>query len=308
MSIRSCEEFLRAAYDSEDVTRQLKVVTEPQELVRLGQRHGYAFNTEELIEASSCFQPAPRDAHAASPVQAPTSTAFYHREYDMADLPGFEAVLEELPRLKARPSTLDLGEFNRSFREDDMETTSMSPAAPEFQVWHNRMMEAHWHDPKHGLKQARRDFHLVNVDHHTSQRKYDEYFDAKVRTLCALERLFGQEVQFSASLWYPPNSYRLWHTNETQPGWRMYVVDFEDEAADPERTSFFRYMNPDTGDIVTLNERTRVVRFFKVEQDPRKLFWHCIVNPTRRHRWSFGFVVPENWLDAISGAPVALTN
>jgi hypothetical protein len=43
------------------------------------------------------------------------------------------------------------------------------------------------------------------------------------------------------------------------------------------------------------------VRFFKVEQDPGRLFWHCIVNATRRHRWSFGFTVPDTWLDAVAG-------
>ena len=38
-----------------------------------------------------------------------------------------------------------------------------------------------------------------------------------------------------------------------------------------------------------------------VAQDPDRLFWHCIVNPSERHRWSFGFVVPDNWIDAIEG-------
>jgi hypothetical protein len=115
-----------------------------------------------------------------------------------------------------------------------------------------------------------------------------------------LEEFFESEVRFSGSLWYPPSAYRLWHTNETQPGWRMYVVDFDKPPADPADSSFFRYMDPRTQEIVTLRERPRMVRFFKAEQDPGRLFWHCIVNPTQRHRWSFGFVVPDHWMTAIA--------
>ncbi len=100
-------------------------------------------------------------------------------------------------------------------------------------------------------------------------------------------------------MWYPPHSYRLWHTNETQPGWRMYVVDLDEPFENEHDTSFFRYQNPQTGQIVTLHEKPRIVRFFKAEQDPDRLFWHCIVNPTDRHRWSFGFVVPDDWQDKI---------
>lgn len=104
-------------------------------------------------------------------------------------------------------------------------------------------------------------------------------------------------MRFSGSLWYPPRSYRLWHTNETQPGWRMYVVDLDADPAHTGEASFFRYQNPTTGELVTLPERRQIIRFFKAEQDPQRLFWHCIANPGPHHRWSFGFVVPDNWVD-----------
>jgi hypothetical protein len=114
-----------------------------------------------------------------------------------------------------------------------------------------------------------------------------------------LEAFFGSEIRASGSMWYPPFGYRLWHTNETQPGWRMYLIDFDEPAGDPAGISFFRYMNPQSKEIVTLEERPKLVRFFKVEQEKDKLFWHCIVNATTRNRWSFGFVVPENWTDKL---------
>ncbi|TDD89273.1 Nif11-like leader peptide family natural product precursor [Actinomadura rubrisoli] len=318
MSLRSCQEFLRAMHASPALRQQLKSITATPELVRLGQRHGYDFDLREFAEASSSFE-GPPAASADAPSQEtpsqetpsrearpeeapPRETTFLHHEYAMEDLPGFEPVLDALPDLKVRPPSVDLDAFDRGFRAEDLATTSMSPADPQFQRWNAEMMAAHWRDPGAGSDAERRDFHLVNLDQHVDHAGYDRYFDAKNRVIEALEKLFGSDVRFSGSLWYPPSGYRLWHTNETQPGWRMYVIDFDGPFADPADTSFFRYQNPRTGEIVTLPERPRIVRFFKAEQDPDRLFWHCIVNPTERHRWSFGFVVPENWADAIEGA------
>ena len=57
-------------------------------------------------------------------------------------------------------------------------------------------------------------------------------------------------------------------------------------------------MNPETKEIVTLQDRPSM-RFFKIEQRKDKLFWHCIVNGAAPNRWSFGFVVPESWMNKL---------
>jgi nitrogen fixation uncharacterized protein len=307
MSVESCAAFLRVAYDSPQVQQQLKAVTGTQEIVKLGRRNGYDFGIRDLMAASSAFPGragAGTDAaeEPATEAAATETTAFYHHDYKIANIPGLDAILDELPRLKIRPASVDLTEFADRFRDDDLRSTSMSPAAPEFRSWYENIMKAGWRDPALGSGAPRRDFHLVNLDEHVEHPDYEEYFDAKFRTIQALEEFFGTEIRFSGSLWYPPFSYRLWHTNETQPGWRMYVVDFDEPFADSAQSSFFRYMNPRTHEIVTLRESPRIVRFFKAEQDPDRLFWHCIVNPTVRHRWSFGFVVPDTWADAVQRA------
>jgi hypothetical protein len=293
MSVESSRAFLRIAYDSPELKQRLKAVTGTQEIVRLALRYGYTFNVPELMEASSSFTAGPAPAE---PPAAGIASGFLHYEYRLADLPGLEGVIDELPHLKIKPPTVDLERFGRTFSEEDLRSTSRSPADPEFRAWHEEMMKAHWRDPAFGTDAPRRDFHLVNLDEHVDHPGYDRYFEAKHRTVRALEGFFGAEVRFSGSLWYPPSSYRLWHTNETQPGWRMYVIDFDEPPAGPADTSFFRYMNPRTSEIVTLPERPRIVRFFRAEQEPSRLFWHCIVNPTERHRWSFGFVVPDDWM------------
>lgn len=303
MSVESSRAFLRIAYDSPELMQQLKAVTGTQEIVRLGLRYGYTFDVPELMEASSSFTGTPpRRATVPSArrpaVREEAPPGPLHHEYRLDDLPGLKGVIDQLPYLKIRPPSVDLRRFAATFREDDLRSTSMSPANPEFQVWHESMMKAHWRDPGLGSGAPRRDFHLVNLDEHVDHDGYDRYLEAKHRMIRTLEEFFDSDVRFSGSLWYPPSSYRLWHTNETQPGWRMYVIDFDEPPT--AETSFFRYMDPRTHEIVTLREGLRMVRFFKAEQDPGRLFWHCIVNPTARHRWSFGFVVPDDWMTAVT--------
>lgn len=326
MSVESSRAFLQIAYDSPELKQQLKAVTGTQEIVRLGLRYGYTFDVPELMEASSAFTGVParaaagkaaagkvaratggdrpdrtvRHARARTPTPGTDSSGPLHHEYRLDDLPGLEAVLDQLPHLKVKPPSVDLDRFAATFREDDLRSTSASPADPDFQAWHKTMMRAHWRDPALGSGAPRRDFHLVNLDEHVAHEGYDRYLEAKHRMVRTLEEFFDDEIRFSGSLWYPPSSYRLWHTNETQPGWRMYVIDFDEPPADPAETSFFRYLDPRTKEIVTLGERPRMVRFFKAEQDPSRLFWHCIVNPTPRHRWSFGFVVPDDWMTTVA--------
>ncbi|MGI5227135.1 Nif11-like leader peptide family natural product precursor [Actinoallomurus sp. CA-142502] len=300
MSVESSRAFLQIAYDSPELKQQLKAVTGTREIVRLGSRYGYSFDVPELMEASSAFTPGETPEPVRRPTEAERDAGPLHHEYLLEDLPGLKGVIDQLPHLKIKPPSFDLDRFARTFREEDLRSTGLSPADPAFQAWHESMMKAHWRDPALGTGAPRRDFHLVNLDEHVDHPGYDRYLEAKHRMVRTLEEFFSAEIRFSGSLWYPPSGYRLWHTNETQPGWRMYVVDFDEPFADPADTSFFRYMNPRTEEIVTLRETPRMVRFFKAEQDPRRLFWHCIVNPTPRHRWSFGFVVPDHWMTAVA--------
>ena len=311
MSVESSRAFLRIAYDSPELAQQLKAVTGTREIVRLGLRYGYTFDVPELMEASSSFTAATvtarktgRRSMAGRRVpEAPRDTGGgpLHHEYRLEDLPGLRGVIGQLPHVKIKPPSVDLARFAGTYREEDARSTAMSPADPEFRSWHQAMTRAHWRDSRLGSCAPRRDFHLVNLDEHVDHAGYDRYLEAKRRMVRTLEEFFGSEVRFLGSLWYPPSSYRLWHTSEAQPGWRMHVIDFDEPPAAPAASSFFRYLDPRSEEIVTLRDAPRMVRFFKAEQDPGRLFWHCVVNPTRRHRWSFGFAVPDHWMNAVAG-------
>lgn len=301
MSIDSCLSFLRQTTRSLELKQRLRATTDVKELVVMGKRYGYAFNVEELVTASSLFNQ--ESGSAGKGLQEQTAdgvrTKFYHYEFGVEQISGFGEVAAELSNLKIKPSTVDLDLFKESFREEDLQWTSMSPAAPDFRARYEEVMQSHWQSDLPAHEFSRRDFHLVNLDQHVEHPLYDHYFEAKTRMIAILEECFGSAIQFSGSMWYPPFGYRLWHTNETQPGWRMYLIDFDQPAEDARGTSFFRYMNPESKEIVTLGERPKLVRFFKIEQEDNKLFWHCIVNATMRNRWSFGFAVPENWIDKL---------
>ncbi|WP_019631330.1 Nif11-like leader peptide family natural product precursor [Actinomadura atramentaria] len=300
MSVESCAAFLRVVNDDARLRQQLKALTGVAEMIRLGEAHGFRFDGRDLATASASVVPppaAPPASRAPEPEPEPAAE-FLHHEYDLDALaaahPGFATVLAEFPRLKVRPSDVDLAAFDAEFRPGDLRSTELAPRGEEYRRWAAELAAT-------ARPGDRRDFHLVNLDDHVGHADYDDYLDAKTRVVGALEDVFGAEVRFSGSMWYPPSSYRLWHTNETQPGWRMYLIDLDDDFEDAEHTSFFRYQHPETGELVTLRERRRMARFFRIEQRPDRLFWHCIVNPTRRHRWSFGFAVPDSWTAALAG-------
>lgn len=96
------------------------------------------------------------------------------------------------------------------------------------------------------------------------------------------ERGSRLQVQSSGFFLYPAGGYMGWHTNAQNPGWRMYV-----SFAEAPGRSFFRYRDPDSGEIVTSMDGDLNVRLFRVTTD--RLLWHAIYSDT--NRFSFGYKV-----------------
>lgn len=295
MSVESCRTFFERTQRDPALELQVRALTDPGELIALGRRHGYAFDLQDIAVASSLPDedgngPRPVPRQAATERGGGEVTTVGHYELDLTGIAQLAPILAELPHLTIKPATVDLDAYQASFRADDLAWTSMSPADPGFGRRLEEVMAA-----DSGREDGRRAFHLVNLDQHLDHPLYEGYFAAKTRLVAALEQVFGPEVRFSGSMWYPPFAYRLWHTNETQPGWRMYLLDMDEEVGPADMRTFFRYMNPQTRQIVTLQDRPKMLRFFKVEQASDRLLWHCIVNGAERNRWAFGFVVPDDW-------------
>lgn len=86
----------------------------------------------------------------------------------------------------------------------------------------------------------------------------------------------------SGNFWYPPKGYMGWHTNQGLPGWRLYI----NYAEEPGK-SFFRYRDPETGEIVTAWDKEWNFRLFRVTKE--KFFWHAVYSDT--NRFSLGYLV-----------------
>lgn len=92
--------------------------------------------------------------------------------------------------------------------------------------------------------------------------------------------------------WYPPGTFFGWHTNESYPGWRLYLSHSEEPGR-----SFFRYRHPTTGEIVTSPDAAWDLRCFVISAE--RPLWHAIASET--HRFSIGWHVrPWTLRDALA--------
>jgi hypothetical protein len=296
-------EFYEALRQSAALKQQSKAITTIEEMIKMASKYGYCFNSKDISEANGSETPKKGEELIAIESSETNGNNFpqqYHYEYEFSQMPEFGEIAQQFEKLKIKPSTVDMAVYEKSFREEDLQFADVSPTAPDFQQRYLESLRSYMDlgvtpQPEYAWQQ----FHLINLDRHVEHPLYEEYFQAKVRLLELFESYFGTEVRFSGSLWYPPNAYRMWHTNETQPGWRMYLVDFDKNDINGDEKSFFRYMDPETKELVTLGEKPKLVRFFKVESEKSKLFWHCIVNRTSANRWSFGFQISSQWMKKV---------
>ncbi|MCV3212960.1 Nif11-like leader peptide family natural product precursor [Plectonema radiosum NIES-515] len=305
MSKEAVINLYEAIFNSEELQQELHAITRPEEIIKLGARNGYSFTLEDIAQADASY-PRENSKPLLSNDFSDDSVSnnfpqFYHYEFAFSEIPGFEEIAQEFEKLKIKPSTVDLNLYQQSFREEDLKSTYVSPDSPGFKQLYDKLQNSYLDldIPSPKPDYAWCPFHLINLDFYVDHPLYEDYFRTKVKLLKLLKDFFATDVRSSGSLWYPPNSYRLWHTNETQPGWRMYLVDFDYFKPQVEGEAFFRYMNPKTKELVTLEEKPKVVRFFKIESEPSKLFWHCIANTTKSNRWSFGFQISSKWMNKL---------
>ncbi len=100
-------------------------------------------------------------------------------------------------------------------------------------------------------------------------------------------------VVCSGHFWYPPGGYMGWHTNSGAPGWRIYIS----HAREPGK-SFFRYRDPESGQITTSWDHEWDVRVFRIT--PEAPLWHTVWSQT--DRFSLGYCVyRKSMLGTIKG-------
>jgi hypothetical protein len=95
-----------------------------------------------------------------------------------------------------------------------------------------------------------------------------------------LKEMLGEETgvkrKYSGFFWYPPDAFCGWHTNNNCEGERIYFA-----WAAEDKKSFFRYKDPETGEIITdWDKKGWQHRKFVVSKN--KPFWHCVGSKTNR--------------------------
>tara|TARA_B100000214_G_C23845262_1_gene570749 strand:- start:300 stop:884 length:585 start_codon:yes stop_codon:yes gene_type:complete len=91
-------------------------------------------------------------------------------------------------------------------------------------------------------------------------------------------------VQLSNNIIYPEFGYMGWHTNNSSPGYRLYLNYVKENDK-----SFFRYVDPETNEQVTSYDKTGwQARLFFIST--KSLFWHCVYAETSRVSLGFRII------------------
>ena len=92
----------------------------------------------------------------------------------------------------------------------------------------------------------------------------------------AIANYFTEVSAFSGKIWYRPGNCMSWHTNRDQSDSRLYLTYVTEDDK-----SFFRYQDPDTGEIITDLDKTGwQARIFDLGAE--KPLWHCVCADTER--------------------------
>ena len=100
----------------------------------------------------------------------------------------------------------------------------------------------------------------------------------------------------AVNVYYPAEGFMSWHNNWNASGYNILL------SYSKEGNGFFRYRDPITKEIVTMQDKpgwTCKVGYFCRGREPDKVFYHCA--GSHEQRISLGFVIPhlEMWQDMI---------
>ena len=124
-------------------------------------------------------------------------------------------------------------------------------------------------------------YKFSHIDFPDLSRALAKTLEALLQPTCRMQ-LFQ-----SGRHWYPSNGFMGWHTNANVPGFRLYC-SYASEA----EQSFFRYLDPLSGGIVTdLDRAGWTFRCFRTDLQP---FWHSVLSRVDRISFGFGIKFPIN--------------
>lgn len=136
----------------------------------------------------------------------------------------------------------------------------------------------------------------VLMDHRTPKEHRDKCQELN-KELCAFLGARNQAVQ----VYYPKDGFMSWHNNWNASGYNILI------SYSPTGNGFFKYLDPITKDVVTMEDRVGwscKVGYYGKGREPDKVYYHCA--GSNEDRITLGFVIPHlemwrNMIEDISG-------
>lgn len=123
---------------------------------------------------------------------------------------------------------------------------------------------------------------LEQYRHFTRSATFSSHIKAIQNEIASLIPDIEANIRPSGHAYYHSKGYMGWHSNHKMPGTRVYCTWTEKD-----KTNFFRYEDPVSGDLVTHWEPAGwTIKSFQIPPSPYRL-WHCIQADS--HRFALGF-------------------
>jgi hypothetical protein len=126
-------------------------------------------------------------------------------------------------------------------------------------------------------------FRFVNPQFKTASGDYVSY-PLYHNSKTVLAEYDASSLEVRGNFFYPPGGFREWHTNSINPGWRAYCV-FSDESS----PSSFNYINPASGSLSIVDDKSDHVNLFRVATSDHDSLWHSVQSRTWRLSMGFRF-------------------
>ena len=135
----------------------------------------------------------------------------------------------------------------------------------------------------------------LSVDIGTSENAPDDHKEKRNKLAEELCAYLGARNQ-AVNVFYPKEGYMGWHNNWNASGYNILL------SYSPTGNGFFRYMDPLTKEIVTMEDKpgwTCKVGYYGRGREPDKVYYHCA--GSYEPRITLGLVVPhlEIWRSMI---------
>lgn len=104
-----------------------------------------------------------------------------------------------------------------------------------------------------------------------------------------LNSLFASKFN-AVKMYYPENGFMGWHNNWNCPGYNILL------SYTKEGDGFFRYQNPETKEIVTIDDTpgwSVKAGYYGEKSEPDKVYWHCA--RAYEERLTLGYVIPDEY-------------